>query len=46
MLDLDASERRYMAPGSDSTVRNLYRLHSVLVHSGNVHGGHYYAFIR
>jgi hypothetical protein len=27
-------------------VRNLYRLHSVLVHSGGVHGGHYYAFIR
>ena len=23
-----------------------YRLFSVLVHSGNVHGGHYYAFIR
>ncbi|KAK8657507.1 hypothetical protein V6N13_035738 [Hibiscus sabdariffa] len=29
----------------DRTVRNLYTLHSVLVHSG-VHGGHYYAFIR
>jgi hypothetical protein len=27
-------------------VRNLYRLHSVLVHSGGVHGGHYYAYIR
>ena len=27
-------------------MRNLYRLHSVLVHSGGVHGGHYYAFIR
>jgi hypothetical protein len=27
-------------------VRNLYKLHSVLVHSGGVHGGHYYAFIR
>lgn len=27
-------------------MRNQYRLHSVLVHSGGVHSGHYYAFIR
>ncbi|CAN0460917.1 unnamed protein product, partial [Discosporangium mesarthrocarpum] len=25
---------------------NRYVLHSVLVHSGDVHGGHYYAYIR
>eukprot|EP00466_Bigelowiella_natans_P007572 jgi/Bigna1/45604/e_gw1.130.10.1 len=25
---------------------NLYLLHSVLVHSGSVHGGHYFAYIR
>jgi len=25
---------------------NVYRLHSVLVHSGGPNGGHYYAFIR
>jgi uncharacterized UBP type Zn finger protein len=31
---------------SDRSVRNLYKLHSVLVHSGGTHGGHYYAFIR
>jgi hypothetical protein len=24
----------------------IYHLHSVLVHSGSVHGGHYYCFIR
>ncbi|EEY57423.1 ubiquitin-specific protease, putative [Phytophthora infestans T30-4] len=24
----------------------IYHLHSVLVHSGDVHGGHYYVFIR
>eukprot|EP00762_Andalucia_godoyi_P005775 ANDGO_06901.mRNA.1 Ubiquitin carboxyl-terminal hydrolase 12 len=24
----------------------LYELHSVLVHAGDVHGGHYYAFVR
>ena len=27
-------------------MRNKYKLHSVLVHSGGVHGGHYYAYIR
>ena len=27
-------------------VRNKYLLHSVLVHSGGVNGGHYYAYIR
>jgi ubiquitin carboxyl-terminal hydrolase 7 len=31
---------------ADRNVRNLYKLHSVLVHSGGVHGGHYYAYIR
>jgi hypothetical protein len=31
---------------SDRSVRNLYKLHSVLVHSGEAQGGHYYAFIR
>jgi hypothetical protein len=33
-------------PQADRSVRNLYKLHSVLVHSGGVHGGHYYAYIR
>ena len=28
------------------SVSNVYRLHSVLVHSGGPNGGHYYAFIR
>ena len=27
-------------------MRNKYLLHSVLVHSGGVNGGHYYAYIR
>lgn len=26
--------------------KHVYHLHSVLVHSGDVHGGHYYVFIR
>ncbi|KAL6527892.1 CSN-associated deubiquitinating enzyme Ubp12 [Orobanche minor] len=45
-LDLDIDNGKYLSPDADRTVRNLYTLHSVLVHSGGVHGGHYYAFIR
>ncbi|KAL2900926.1 Ubiquitin carboxyl-terminal hydrolase 12, partial [Bienertia sinuspersici] len=45
-LDLDRENGKYLAPGADRSVRNTYTLHSVLVHSGGVHGGHYYAFIR
>jgi ubiquitin carboxyl-terminal hydrolase 7 len=25
---------------------NVYLLHSVLVHSGDVHGGHYYSYVK
>ncbi|KAG6620093.1 putative ubiquitin-specific protease [Phytophthora cinnamomi] len=32
--------------GKDKNSRYTYHLHSVLVHSGDVHGGHYYVFIR
>eukprot|EP00238_Polyblepharides_amylifera_P000665 CAMPEP_0196572050 /NCGR_PEP_ID=MMETSP1081-20130531/2168_1 /TAXON_ID=36882 /ORGANISM="Pyramimonas amylifera, Strain CCMP720" /LENGTH=1108 /DNA_ID=CAMNT_0041889233 /DNA_START=195 /DNA_END=3521 /DNA_ORIENTATION=- len=45
-LDLDVENHKYLTPTADKSVRNLYRLHSVLVHSGGVHGGHYYAYIR
>ncbi|KAJ6814941.1 ubiquitin carboxyl-terminal hydrolase 12-like [Iris pallida] len=45
-LDLDRENGKYLSPDVDRTVRNLYTLHSVFVHSGGVHGGHYYAFIR
>ncbi|XP_057980720.1 ubiquitin C-terminal hydrolase 12-like isoform X3 [Malania oleifera] len=45
-LDLDRENGKYLSPEADRTVRNLYTLHSVLVHSGGVHGGHYYAYIR
>ena len=35
------------APHTSSDVpKPLYVLHSVIVHQGEVHGGHYYAFIR
>ncbi|KAK8941776.1 Ubiquitin carboxyl-terminal hydrolase 13 [Platanthera guangdongensis] len=45
-LNLDRDNGKYLSPDADMSVRNLYTLHSVLVHSGGVHGGHYYAFIR
>ncbi|KAK9279617.1 hypothetical protein L1049_013296 [Liquidambar formosana] len=45
-LDLDRENGKYLSPEANRNVRNLYTLHSVLVHSGGVHGGHYYAFIR
>ena len=45
-LDMDRDERKYFTEEADPSVRNLYKLHSVLVHSGGPNGGHYYAFIR
>ncbi|KAK8641315.1 hypothetical protein V6N13_010728 [Hibiscus sabdariffa] len=45
-LDLDRDDGKYLSPEADRSVRNLYLLHSVLVHSGGVHGGHYYVYIR
>ncbi|KAL0221664.1 hypothetical protein RCL1_001518 [Eukaryota sp. TZLM3-RCL] len=41
-IDLD----KYLDTEADRTVPQKYRLHSVLIHSGDVHGGHYYAYIR
>ena len=46
MLDLDVGNGKYLASSADRGVRNLYKLHSVCVHSGGVHGGHYYCYIR
>ncbi|CAI9774541.1 unnamed protein product [Fraxinus pennsylvanica] len=45
-LDLDIEGGKYLSPEAERGDRNLYTLHSVLVHSGGVHGGHYSAFIR
>ncbi|KAL5702529.1 ubiquitinyl hydrolase 1 [Ranunculus cassubicifolius] len=45
-LDLDRDNGKYLSPDSVKGVRNLYTLHSVLVHRGGVNRGHYYAFIR
>ncbi|KAK8481841.1 hypothetical protein V6N12_030596 [Hibiscus sabdariffa] len=44
--DLDRDLGKYSSPEADSSVRNLYMLHSFFIHSGGVHGGHYYAYIR
>ncbi|ELR18996.1 Ubiquitin carboxylterminal hydrolase domain containing protein [Acanthamoeba castellanii str. Neff] len=38
--------RKYMAADADVSIKPLYRLYAVLVHSGDVHGGHYYAYVR
>ncbi|CAN6577223.1 unnamed protein product [Malus baccata var. baccata] len=45
-LDLDRENGMYLSPESDRGVRNLYTLHSVLVHIGGAHDGRYCAFIR
>jgi len=45
-LDLDRDNGKYLSPDADRSVRDLYTLHSVLVHSGGVHGSHYYAYVR
>ncbi|KAK4777741.1 hypothetical protein SAY87_017928 [Trapa incisa] len=46
-LDLDRDGRKYFCDEEKiKNDRNLYTLHSVLVHSGGVHYGHYTAFIR
>lgn len=49
-LDLDKLNKdgspAYLSSNADKTVQNKYRLVAVLVHSGGVHGGHYFAFVR
>jgi ubiquitin carboxyl-terminal hydrolase 7 len=42
----DGKTSTYLSPNADKTVKNKYKLLAVLVHSGGVHGGHYYAFVR
>ena len=46
-LDLDIEGGKYFSRNAEGrSAQNVYRLYSVLVHSGGVHGGHYYAYIR
>ena len=35
-----------MDENADRSESHLYRLHGVLVHSGDLHGGHYFALIK
>jgi ubiquitin carboxyl-terminal hydrolase 7 len=37
---------KYLSKDADKSIKYVYRLHSVLVHSGDLHGGHYCAFIQ
>ena len=37
---------KFMTEDADKSLPPIFHLHGVLVHSGDVHGGHYYAFIR
>lgn len=46
MLEEEKGEDGSSANHHDSQKTNKYLLHSVLVHSGDVGGGHYYAYIR
>nr|CCA14923.1 ubiquitinspecific protease putative [Albugo laibachii Nc14] len=39
-------EAKSISEGTGKRVEYVYHLHSVLVHSGDVHGGHYYVYIR
>ncbi|KAG7380325.1 Ubiquitin carboxyl-terminal hydrolase 7 [Phytophthora pseudosyringae] len=48
MLDEFISDdgKEKVEDSKEKSSRYIYHLHSVLVHSGGVHGGHYYVFIR
>lgn len=41
-LDLD----KYVDVSSNSSISNLYKLYSVVTHSGTYEGGHYYTYLR
>lgn len=43
-LEIDVEP--YLAQGADRSESHLYKLHGVLVHSGDVHGGHYFVLIK
>jgi ubiquitin carboxyl-terminal hydrolase 7 len=43
-LEIDLSD--FLAPSVERKGNNKYHLHGVLVHSGDVHGGHYFGMIK
>jgi ubiquitin carboxyl-terminal hydrolase 7 len=42
--EIDLAE--FLDEEADRTVSHKYKLHGVLVHSGDLHGGHYFALIK
>ncbi|CAG8316997.1 unnamed protein product [Penicillium salamii] len=43
-MEFDAAP--YLSSGADKSESWIYQLHGVLVHSGNLDAGHYYAFLK
>lgn len=43
-LEIDLSD--FLADSADKSISYNYKLHGVLVHSGDVHGGHYFGMIK
>ena len=43
-MEINLSE--FLAPAADKSIPYNYQLHGVLVHSGDVHGGHYFGMIK
>lgn len=43
-MEFDAAP--YLSEGADKSESWVYQLHGVLVHSGNLDAGHYYAFLK
>ncbi|KAL1410390.1 ubiquitin-specific protease ubp15 [Vanrija albida] len=43
-FEIDLSE--FLDESADRSVSHVYKLHGVLVHSGDLHGGHYFALIK
>ncbi|PSC73213.1 ubiquitin carboxyl-terminal hydrolase 12 [Micractinium conductrix] len=46
VIDLGRDGGKYLSGSADRSKCNRYKLLAVMVHSGGVHGGHYYAYIR
>ena len=44
VLDLD--DLLEFDDSSDKSIRNIYHLHSIVMHKGSVNAGHYFAYIR
>ena len=43
-FEIDLGE--FLEDEADRSVSHKYKLHGVLVHSGDLHGGHYFALIK